>query len=109
MRRMTCRATARMANTDAMKSSCPISTPTLKLNSASGMSSCGRPISDNAPAKPKPCSRPNVKATTHGAARSDPASLPAMHDLRRDENDAQRDDGLDRRRRHVDESRAPRD
>ena len=59
-------ASAIMVNTEAMKSSWPISTPTLKNSSAIGIDVCGRPICANAPAKPKPCSRPKVKATIHG-------------------------------------------
>ena len=47
----------------------PSSTPTLKRNSASGMSPGGSPTSDSAPAKPRPCSRPNAKDTSQGAAR----------------------------------------
>ncbi len=66
MRRVICRASAITANTEAMKSSWPTSTPTLKNSSAMGIAFCGRPISDNAPAKPKPCSRPKVNATIHG-------------------------------------------
>jgi len=42
------------------------STPALKLNNARGVSACGRPISVSALQKPKPCSRPKVKATSHG-------------------------------------------
>ena len=46
--------------------SCPISTPTLKSNSAKGILSLGNPTSASAPAKPKPCNKPNVKATSQG-------------------------------------------
>src|ERR1700738_1077303 len=52
-----------MLRTAAIKMSCPTSTPTLNVNNARGMSPCGNPISVSAPAKPKPCSRPNEKAT----------------------------------------------
>ena len=48
--------------------------PTLKAKSASGMSPCGSPMSDSALAKPKPCSSPNVKATTHGQRAVSPIS-----------------------------------
>ena len=111
MRRVTCRASPMTAKTDAMKSSCPISTPTLKKSSATGIADCGRPTSLNALAKPKPCNKPKVNATTHGnrSVRPGPA-LPAVHDFRRHKHDAQRDDGFDWRPRHMHESerRAPR-
>src|SRR4029078_4357546 len=55
-----------IARTAAMNASCPISTPTLKKSSASGTAFCGTPTSLNAPAKPKPCNRPNENATSHG-------------------------------------------
>ena len=48
------------------KNSWPTSTPTLNSSSASGISACGRPIVVRPLAKPKPCSRPNAKATTQG-------------------------------------------
>ena len=57
-------------STAAMKASCPSSTPTLKANSASGISPCGRPTSASAPAKPSPCSRPKLNATSHGYDRA---------------------------------------
>jgi hypothetical protein len=38
----------------------------LKNNKANGMSVWGNPTSTRAPAKPKPWSRPNVKATIQG-------------------------------------------
>ena len=44
----------------------PSSTPTLKSSNASGISSFGRPSSARPVAKPRPCSRPNANATTHG-------------------------------------------
>ena len=50
----------------AMKRSCPSSTPTLKKRSASGMAFCGNPTSRNAPAKPSPCKSPKLNAITHG-------------------------------------------
>ena len=59
-------AMASDVSTAAMKTSCPISTPTLNVNNASGMSPRGRPISESAPAKPKPCRRPNENATSQG-------------------------------------------
>ena len=40
--------------TEAIKMSCPNSTPMLKNSSAVVMAFCGNPISANAPAKPKP-------------------------------------------------------
>ena len=49
-----------------MKTSCPISTPTLNVNSARGMSPRGSPISESALAKPKPCRSPNENATNQG-------------------------------------------
>ena len=49
------------ATTASTKASCPNSTPTLKNNKAGGISWGGNPTSVNAPAKPKPCSNPNVK------------------------------------------------
>ena len=60
------RARVTAANTKAMKSNWPISTPTLKNSSAIGIDVCGRPTSAKAPAKPKPCSSPMVNATTQG-------------------------------------------
>ena len=47
MRRAVCRASAIMTNTEAMNSSWPISTPTLKNSSAMGIDFCGRPISED--------------------------------------------------------------
>ena len=84
--------------TPAMKRSCPSSTPILKNSSATGIAWPGRPTSLNAPAKPRPCSRPNAKATSHGrrAGKAFPASR-RIHDLHRDERDAERDRSLDRR------------
>ena len=61
------RASAISSSTAATNSSWPISTPTLNISSATGIAFCGRPTSASAPAKPKPCSRPKLKATTHGA------------------------------------------
>ena len=49
-----------------MNASWPISTPTLNANNASGMSPRGKPMSESAPAKPKPCRRPNENATNQG-------------------------------------------
>ena len=48
---------------------------------------------------------PKVNATSHGA-RAVMLSSAAMHanNLRRDKDDAQRDDGLDRRLRHMDKA-----
>ncbi len=51
---------------EPMKSNWPISTPTLKNSSASGIDCCGRPIWVRALAKPKPCSRPTMNVTVHG-------------------------------------------
>jgi len=45
------------------KSTCPISTPMLKLIKAKGASVSGRPILASAPANLKPCNKPNIKAT----------------------------------------------
>ena len=69
------------------------------------MAFCGRPTSLSAPAKPNPCSNPNVNATTHGQRAVRPG-LPAcaVNDFRRNENDGQRDHGFDRRTRHADQS-----
>ena len=53
-------------NTAPTNSNWPHSTPTLKNSKAIGMEDCGKPTSASAPAKPNPCSRPNVNATTHG-------------------------------------------
>jgi len=53
-------------HTDATNRSWPASTPRLKVNSATGTSVCGSPVSFSAPAKPKPCSRPKANATTQG-------------------------------------------
>ena len=52
--------------TSSTNATCPSSTPTLKSSSASGISAFGRPIAVRPLAKPKPCSRPKAKATTHG-------------------------------------------
>lgn len=43
-----------------------ISTPRLKVSSASGTSACGRPIWRSAPAKPRPCRRQKPKTTIQG-------------------------------------------
>ena len=93
--------------TAATKRSCPSSTPTLKNSSATGIAWSGRPTSLSAPAKPRPCSRPKAKATSHGrrAVRLCPAA-PRIHDLHRDEHDAERDRRLDRRAGHMRRSRA---
>ena len=48
----------------------PISTPTLKVSSASGKWLSGRPICFSAPAKPRPWTRPNRKATRAGRRRA---------------------------------------
>src|SRR6478736_8109728 len=58
--------TAIIANTAPTNTNCPISTPTLKKSKAIGIDDCGKPTSASAPAKPKPCSSPNVNATIHG-------------------------------------------
>ena len=58
-------AAASAAKTAAMKELTRLHAD-IEANSASGMSPGGRPMSISAPAKPKPCSRPKVKATTHG-------------------------------------------
>jgi hypothetical protein len=60
------RAARNAASTKATKSNWPASTPRLNVKSAIGISVCGSPISFNAPAKPKPCNKPNVNETTHG-------------------------------------------
>src|SRR5271165_7222089 len=44
----------------------PISTPTLNITSAKGISPAGRPSALSPLAKPKPCNSPNAKATIHG-------------------------------------------
>ena len=84
------------------KPSWPISTPTLNRSSARGISACGRPIAVRPLAKPKPCSRPKANATTHGwrivrlvSPRHD------AHDLGAEEEDGQRDRGVQRRRRRA--------
>ena len=51
----------------------PASTPRLKNSSATGICPAGKPISLNAPAKPKPCSSPNAKATSQGARAARPS------------------------------------
>src|SRR5882672_3986143 len=61
-------------STTAMNASCPISTPTLKANSASGTSLWGSPISISALAKPSPCKRPKEKATAQGRLAVKPGS-----------------------------------
>ena len=100
---------AASASTAAMKASCPSSTPTLKQSRASGIACGGRPTSASAPAKPSPCSRPKVNATSQGRRAVRPGRpAGAVHDLGRDEHDAERDHRLDRRRRHVHEAQRSR-
>ena len=60
--------------TAATNISCPTSTPTLKKSSARGISVCGSPISESAPANPKPCSKPKLRATSQGALEVRPIS-----------------------------------
>ena len=84
------------------KNNWPISTPTLNSSSASGISACGRPIVVKPLAKPKPCSSPNANATTHGwriVKLVSPA--PPPDDLRAEEEDAERDRGVERRQRRA--------
>ena len=85
-----------------MKMSCPISTPTLNVNNASGISPRGNPISESALAKPKPCRRPNENATSQGrrAARLGLASATAR-DLASEQQNTERNGRLHRRTRHV--------
>ena len=54
------------STTRRTKATWPTSTPTLNSSSASGISAFGSPIALRPLAKPKPCSRPNANATTHG-------------------------------------------
>ena len=90
------------SNAAAMKINCPISTPTLKNSSASGIEFCGRPTSASALANPSPCSNPNVESHDPWVLlRESGPSLPAMHDLGRDEDDAQCDQRFDGWTRHV--------
>jgi hypothetical protein len=56
-------------NATATTASWPSSTPRLKVRSATGRWLSGSPISLTAPAKPRPCTRPNRKATTAGKRR----------------------------------------
>ena len=96
------RAIAPSDSTAAMKASWPSSTPTLNAKSASGMSPCGSPISARAPAKPSPCRRPKEKATSHGKDRVRLAL--SLRQLIGQEDDAEGDRRLDRRRGHMDEA-----
>ena len=49
-----------------MRTNCPISMPILKNNKDKSISLFSMPISDKAPAKPKPCNKPNPKAQFQG-------------------------------------------
>ena len=49
-----------------MRTNCPISMPILKNNKDKSISLFSMPISDKAPAKPKPCNKPNPKAKFQG-------------------------------------------
>lgn len=53
-------------STAETNSSWPSSTPMLKKTSANGIACCGRPTSAKAPAKPKPCNKPKMKAISQG-------------------------------------------
>src|ERR1051325_5398096 len=81
-RRIARRASAIDAITAAMKEKWPSSTPMLNNSSASGMCPCGSPASLSPPAKPRPCRRPNVNATSQGWP--EPADRPARKRYRRD-------------------------
>ena len=88
--------------TSSTNATCPISTPTLNSSSASGISAFGRPIAVRPLAKPKPWSRPNAKATTHGwriVKLVSPRHV--AHDLGAEEEDAERDRGVERRQRRA--------
>lgn len=105
MRRMTCRASARTAKTDAMNKELSDLDADVEEEHATGIADCGRPTSLNAVAKPEPCSRPKVNATTHGNLSVKPAlALPAVYDFSRREHNARRDGGFDGRTGHVHES-----
>ena len=100
---LTRRASAMSDRTTPMKRKCPVSTPMLKNNSAVGICPSGKPASLSPLAKPRPCISPKVKR--HDPRRAGRESRPAsasVQDLRRDEDDAQRDGGLDRPLRDVD-------
>ena len=92
-------------STAAMNMIWPISTPTLKNSRASGMAFCGKPISASAPANPRPCSRPKLKATTHGARDVSPQSPPPLQDLQSYEHDRKRDRRLDQGARDMDDAK----
>src|SRR5450432_131846 len=59
------RAARTSGNSAASTTIWPTSTPRLKPKSAAGISGRGTAISRRAPAKPKPCTRPNAKVIRH--------------------------------------------
>ena len=82
-------------STTATNASCPSSMPTLKANSASGISPWGSPTSASAPAKPRPWSNPNPPATSQGQRCTMVTSAGAApHELDGQEVDAERDGGF---------------
>ena len=101
-RRCTMRKVRCATRTRRMNPSCPSSTPTLKLTRASGSCCRGRPALVSALAKPNPCSSPKANATTQGWRMVKLVSpAPGTHDLRSEEENAQRDRGIQRRPGHL--------
>ena len=93
------------AKMDAMNSNCPISTPMLKKSSATGIADCGSPSSLSALAKPRSVQQAEGEGDDpRKPLRNAWSSLPAMHDFRRHEDNAQCNAGFDRRPRNMHES-----
>ena len=90
-----------------MKPSCPSSTPTLKQTSASGSSPCGQADADQRAREAEAVQQ--AEGERHHPRvpdREARLAAPAAHDLRPEEEDAERDRRLDRRPRAARRSRA---
>ncbi len=91
----------------ATKASCPISTPTLNISSASGMSRLRQADRGEAAREAEAVQQPERERDDPGMAdREARLAAPRADDLRPEEQDRQRDRGVERRRRHAARSRA---
>ena len=78
-----------IVSTPAMKINWPISTPTLKNSSASGIDNGGNPTSASAPGEPKSVQQAERERDDPGVALGQPwPTLACMNDLAGHEDDA---------------------
>ena len=92
------------ASTRAMKPSCPISTPRLKVSSASGRSLRGRPALVRARREAEAVQQAEGERDDPGVAdREAGLAAPRANDLRPQEEDGQRDREVQRQQRHAGE------